>query len=194
MEAAINAALSNSSSSSADVRGLVYAIGSIPLKPLKSTTYQDFLDTYNVNFASAALAIKAAAPALTTMATTTKRPSSIVLFSSIAASVGFPNHTAIASTKGAIEAYVRSSAAELSPHIRINAIAPSLTDTPLASRLLSSEAMKQSLGQAHPIPRVGTMADMSNISSFLLDNEQSGWITGQIIHVDGGRSTVRPKN
>ena len=90
MEAAINAALSNSSSSSADVRGLVYAIGSIPLKPLKSTTYQDFLDTYNVNFASAALAIKAAAPALTTMATTTKRPSSIVLFSSIAASLGFP--------------------------------------------------------------------------------------------------------
>lgn len=116
------------------------------------------------------------------------------MFSSVAASVGFPNHTAIGAAKGAIEAYVRTSAAELCPSVRINAIAPSLTDTPLASRLLSTETMKQSLGQMHPIPRVGTVKDMVSTVSFLLDDEQSGWMTGQILHVDGGRSTVRPKN
>jgi NAD(P)-dependent dehydrogenase (short-subunit alcohol dehydrogenase family) len=147
IESIIATALSSSSSGSTnDVNGLVYAIGTIPLKPLRSTTYQDYVDTYNVNFTSAALAVKAATPALTTTAKANSSTSSVVLFSSVAASVGFPNHTAIGAAKGTIEAFVRTSAAELSPFVRINAIAPSLTDTPLASRLLSTDAMKQSLG------------------------------------------------
>ena len=80
------------------------------------------------------------------------------------------------------------------PRVRVNAVAPSLTDTPLAARMLSNETMRKALGDAHPIQRLGTEDDLASISEFLLDDNQSGWITGQIFAVDGGRSTVRPKN
>jgi NAD(P)-dependent dehydrogenase (short-subunit alcohol dehydrogenase family) len=171
--------------------GLVYAVGSIPLKPLKSMSAQDFLDAYTLNFLSGALTLKAAAPFLASHKTA---PGSAVFFSTVAAHVGFPNHTGIASSKGAIEAFVRSAGAELAPKIRINAIAPSLSDTPLASRMLSNESMKKQLGEAHPIPRLGTSDDSAAMAEFLLSSEKAGWISGQIFHVDGGRSTLRPKN
>jgi NAD(P)-dependent dehydrogenase (short-subunit alcohol dehydrogenase family) len=181
------------------VNGLVYAVGSIPLKPFKSTTAKDFLECYTLNFLGGALALKALAAPLAAAAggagagagTST---SSAVFYSTIAASVGFPNHTAIAAAKGAVESFVRSAAAEMSPKVRINCIAPSLTDTPLAGRLLSSETMRKALGEAHPLSRVGTVDDLASMTCFLLDDAQSGWVTGQTFHVDGGRSTVRPKN
>lgn len=170
--------------------GLVYAIGSIPLKPLKSTSAKDFGETYNLNFVSGALAVKAATPALSSGPT----PGAVVMFSTVASQVGFPNHAAIAAAKGAVDAFVRSAAAELAPKVRLNAIAPSLTDTPLASRMTSSEAMRKALGDAHPIPRLGTPADGAALACLLLDDAAGGWVNGQTISMDGGRSTLRPKN
>jgi NAD(P)-dependent dehydrogenase (short-subunit alcohol dehydrogenase family) len=176
--------------SNGPLAGLVYAVGSIPLKPLKATSALDFLDAYKLNTLGAALALKHLAPALAGGAS----PGSVVLYSTVAAGTGFPNHTAIATAKGGIEALARSAAAELSPKVRINVVSPSLTDTPLASRMTSNEAMRKSLGDAHPIPRLGTLEDLSAMTCFLLNNEQSGWISGQTFAVDGGRSTLRPKN
>lgn len=170
--------------------GLVYAIGSIPLKPMKGTTAKDYLDAYNLNFVSGALALKQAAPALSAGSV----PGSVVMFSTVAAQVGFPNHVAIAAAKGAVDAFVRSAAAELAPKIRVNAIAPSLTDTPLASRMTSSEAMRKALGDAHPIPRLGRADDGAALACLLLDDAAGGWINGQVISMDGGRSTLRHKN
>ena len=170
------------------LKGLVYAVGSIPLKPLKGTSAKDFLDAYSLNFLSAALAVKAAAPALCA------EGGSAVLFSTVACAQGFPNHTAIAAAKGALEAFARSAAAEYAPKMRVNVIAPSLTDTPLASRMTSSEGMRKALGDAHPMGRLGTAADSAAMAEFLLDSKWSGWVTGGLFPVDGGRSSLRPKN
>lgn len=174
------------------LHGLVYAIGTIPLKPIRSTTATDFSEAFAVNFLGAALAIKAAAPALSAGGVT--RPGSVVLFSTVAAKVGFPHHAAIAAAKGAVEAYARAAAAELSPLLRVNVVAPSLSDTPLAARFTANEATKKAMGEAHPLPRLGTADDSAAMADFLIDHAQSGWITGQVFNVDGGRSTLRPKN
>jgi NAD(P)-dependent dehydrogenase (short-subunit alcohol dehydrogenase family) len=174
---------------STPLRGLVYAVGSIPLKPLKGTSAKDFSDAWGLNFLSAALAVKAAAPALAASS------GSVVLFSTVACAQGFPNHAAIASAKGALEAFTRSAAAELSPQgVRVNCIAPSLSATPLAARMTSSEAMRKALGEAHPLGRLGTAADSAAMAEWLLDEKWGGWVTGQVYAVDGGRSTLRPKN
>ena len=170
--------------------GLVYAVGSIPLKPLKSTSAADFSAAFNLNFLSAALAVKAAAPALAAGAA----PGSVVLFSTVACAQGFPNHAAIAAAKGAVEAFARSAAAELCPRVRVNCIAPSLTDTPLAARLTGSEAARKALGDAHPLARLGAAGDAAALAAFLLDDASSGWVTGQVWGLDGGRSTLRNKN
>jgi NAD(P)-dependent dehydrogenase (short-subunit alcohol dehydrogenase family) len=174
--------------SSTPMRGLVYAVGSIPLKPLKGTTTADFLAAFSVNALGAALALKACAPSLAAGAA----PGSAVLFSTVACAQGFPNHAAIAMAKGAVEALTRSAAAELAPRVRVNCIAPSLTDTPLAARMLSSDAMRKALGDAHPIPRVGAADDVAALTELLL--EPTSFINGQVLAVDGGRSTLRPKN
>jgi NAD(P)-dependent dehydrogenase (short-subunit alcohol dehydrogenase family) len=173
---------------STPLRGLVYAIGSIPLKPLKGTAAADFLSAFTVNALSAALALKAAAPSLGAGA----QPGSVVLFSTVACAQGFPNHAAISMAKGAVEALTRSAASELAPRVRVNCIAPSLTDTPLAARMLSSDAMRKALGEAHPIPRVGAPDDVAALAELLL--EPTSFINGQVLAVDGGRSTLRPKN
>lgn len=173
------------------LHGLVYAIGSIPLKPIKSTSAKDFSDAFALNFLGAALAVKAASSALT--AGGAAKPGSVVLFSTVAARVGFPQHAAISAAKGAIEAYARSAAAELAPALRVNVIAPSLSDTPLAARFTASEATRKALGDAHPLPRLGTADDSASLAEFLLEPSNS-WITGQVFSVDGGRSTLRHKN
>ena len=174
--------------SSTPLRGLVYAIGSIPLKPLKGTSAADFVAAFTLNSLGAALALKAAAPSLAAGA----QPGSAVLFSTVACAQGFPNHAAIAMAKGAVEALTRAAAAELAPRVRVNCIAPSLTDTPLAARMLSSDAMRKALGEAHPIPRVGAADDVAALAELLL--EPACFINGQVLAVDGGRSTLRPTN
>jgi NAD(P)-dependent dehydrogenase (short-subunit alcohol dehydrogenase family) len=190
VEEAVKAAASAASEASAShlpVTGLVYAVGSIVIRPLKATSAADFTDAFALNAVGAAMALKAAAPFL---AAGTGAPGSAVLFSSVAARVGFPNHAAIAAAKGAVEGLTKAAAAELAPRVRVNAIAPSLTDTPLASRFLSSEAARKASSEGHPLRRVGTADELAATAEFLLDDASSGWMTGQVLCVDGGRSAV----
>ncbi len=115
---------------------------------------------------------------------------SVVLFSTVAVTQGMPYHASSAMAKGAIEGLTRSLAAELAPSIRVNAIAPSLTDTPLASRILSSDERREASAQRHPLKRVGTPLDIAQCATFLL-SDQATWITGQIIGVDGGMGSLK---
>jgi len=114
---------------------------------------------------------------------------SLVFFSTVAVKVGMPYHTSIAAAKGAIEGFAKAFAAEYAPKFRVNVIAPSLTDTPLAKRLLGNEKKREKMDERHPLKRVGEAEDIANIASFLLSDESS-WITGQVLGVDGGISTL----
>jgi NAD(P)-dependent dehydrogenase (short-subunit alcohol dehydrogenase family) len=116
----------------------------------------------------------------------------VVLFSTVAVAAGFPNHTVTAAAKGATEALARSLGADLAPDVRVNCIAPSLLKTPLAQSLTGNEVMAESLAQLHPIPRLGEAEDAAAVAAFLLGPDSS-WITGQVIPLDGGRSTLRVK-
>ncbi len=167
--------------------GLIYAVGSINLKTLGRLKRADFLRDFELNALGAALAVQAAQPALKKSG-----HGSVVLFSSIAAAQGFSMHASVGMAKAAVSGLTLSLAAELAPSIRVNAIAPSLTQTPLAKGLLQSEAVAQSIAALHPIPRLGIAEEMAELAAFLL-SAQASWITGQIIGVDGGRSTLRVK-
>lgn len=168
--------------------GLVYAVGTINLKPLGRLTVTDFETDFRLNAMGAALAVQAALPALKAYEGT----AAVLLFSTVAVAQGFPSHASIAMAKGAIEGLTRALGAELAPKIRVNAIAPSLTDTPLAASLTAQPAMAQALGQMHPLGRLGNAGDSAALAAFLM-SDQAGWITGQIIGVDGGRSSLRTK-
>ena len=115
-----------------------------------------------------------------------------MLFSTVAARAGFANHSVIAMAKGAVEALTVSLAAELAPHVRINAIAPSLTRSGIAAPMIGNAALAKAIAAQHPIPRLGEADDSAALAAFLLSAD-AGWITGQVFAVDGGRSTVRTK-
>lgn len=166
------------------IDGLVYCPGSINLRPFRGLKPDAFESDLQINFISVVKVIQTILPNLTR-----SEQSSIVLFSSVAASMGMPFHTSVAASKGAIEGFAKALAAEYAPKIRVNVIAPSLTDTPLAEKFLSNDEKKEKSAQRHPLKRVGTAQDMAQISSFLL-SEKSSWISGQIFHVDGGMSTL----
>jgi len=166
--------------------GIAYCIGSIVLKPLKRTKEEEFLEAFRLNSVGAALAVQAAEPALR------RAEGSVVLFSTIAAGSGFSNHVVTAAAKGATEALTRSLAADLAPDVRVNCIAPSLLRTPLAKSLTDNEVMAKSIAQLHPLPRLGEAEDAAKLAAFLLGPD-SGWITGQVFPVDGGRSALRVK-
>lgn len=166
--------------------GLAYCIGSIDLMPLRAASQSAFVESFRLNALGAALSVQAAQKALA------KQQGAVVLFSSVAASRGFANHAVIAAAKGAVEGLTVSLAAELAPKVRVNAIAPSLTRTKLADTLLSSEAMAKAIAGLHPLQRLGEPDDVAALAAFLL-GPQSGWITGQIIGVDGGRSALASK-
>lgn len=170
------------------LNGLVYSVGTINLRSLGRLTEADFLSDYRVNAMGAALAIQAALPALRK----SESRASVVLFSSVAALQGFTFHASISMAKGAVNGLTLSLAAELAPKIRVNAIAPSLTRTPLGQTLLSNEQMVTTIGAMHALERLGTPEDIAAIADFLLSPE-ADWITGQTISVDGGRSTLRAK-
>jgi NAD(P)-dependent dehydrogenase (short-subunit alcohol dehydrogenase family) len=163
--------------------GLVYCIGSIDLKPLERTTADDMLRTFQLNTVGAFIAIKESAALLAAA------NGAVVLFYSNAASRGFANHTAIGTAKAAVEGLARSVAAELAPKVRVNVIAPSLTDTPLAKTLTQNPKMAETIAAMHPIPRLGLAHEMAKTAAFLL-SEDAGWISGQVIAVDGGRSAL----
>ncbi|WP_081211547.1 SDR family NAD(P)-dependent oxidoreductase [Salegentibacter sediminis] len=166
------------------IHGLVYCPGSINLKPFKMLKSKDFEEELNLNFLSLIKVVQGIMPKLKNA----ENPS-LVFFSTVAVKVGMPFHTSVAAAKGAIEGFAKSLAAEYAPKIRVNVIAPSLTDTPLAEKLLSNEAKKEKMGERHPLKRVGNTKDIANAAIFLLSEENS-WITGQIIGVDGGLSTL----
>lgn len=168
------------------IQGLAYCIGSIDLKPLKAAKDDDFLKTYELNVLGAVRALRAAEKGLKAA------KGSVVLFSTIAVQQGFTNHSLISTAKGAIEGLTRSLAAEWAPHVRVNCIAPSLSDTPIAKPLTSSEQMANSIAAMHAIPRLGKAEDSAALAAFLLSDE-AGWISGQVMSVDGGRSRLRMK-
>ncbi|MBW6474040.1 MAG: SDR family oxidoreductase [Anaerolineaceae bacterium] len=167
--------------------GLVYAIGTINLRSFSRLGEHDFMKDFQVNAIGAARAIQAALPALKK-----SENASVVLYSSIAAIQGFALHASIGMAKAAVSGLTISLAAELAPKIRVNAIAPSLTQTPLGDKVASSEQMQAAIAGMHPLPRLGTPADIASLTAFLI-SEESSWITGQIFSVDGGRSTLRVK-
>ena len=168
------------------IAGLAYCVGSIALKPLKRATEADFLDAFRLNALGAALAVQAAQDALVAA------KGSVVLFSTVAARAGFPNHAAIAAAKGAVEGLTVALAAELAPAVRVNCIAPSLTRSAMAAPLLGNPQMAEAIAKQHPIPRLGEGEDSAALADFLL-SPAAGWITGQVLAVDGGRSTVRSR-
>ena len=168
------------------LHGLVYAPGSINLKPFQRFSLADFQADLNVNVLGAVAAIQANLARLRKAG-----GASIVLFSTVAVQTGMGFHASIATAKGAVEGLTRSLAAELAAtKIRCNAIAPSLTDTPLAASLLSSDEKREASNKRHPIGRVGTPQDLAAVAKLLLSDEGS-WITGQVLNVDGGMGRLK---
>ena len=167
------------------LNGLVYCPGSINLKPFGRITPADFLDDYNLQVVGAIKIIQSVFAKLRK-----SDSASIILFSTIAVQNGFPYHSQVSASKGAIEGLTKALAAEFSPKIRVNCIAPSLTDTPLASTLLSTDEKKEANAAKNPLKKNGEPGDIANMAEFLLSDKAS-WITGQVFHVDGGFSTIK---
>lgn len=166
------------------IDGLVYCPGSINLRPFKNLKIDAFESDLQVNFLSLVKVIQTVLPNLTA-----SNQSSIVLFSTVAVKMGMPFHTSVSASKGAIEGFAKALAAEYAPKIRVNVIAPSLTDTPLANKFLNSDEKKEKSAARNPMKKVGTSQDIAQMATFLL-SENSNWISGQIFHVDGGMSTL----
>ena len=169
--------------------GLAYCVGSINLKPATRLTDAEILKDFELNALGAMRAIRAALPALKASALPT---ASVLLFSTVAVQQGFASHGSVAMAKGAVEGLTRAMAAELAPKIRVNCIAPSLTRTPLSEFITKNDATVQAIAALHPLQRLGEVDDISAMGALLL-SAASGWITGQVIGVDGGRSTLRGK-
>lgn len=168
-----------------ELHGLAYCPGNILLKPFARFTADDFLNDYKLQVLGAIRVIQQLIPNL-------KKPeaSSIVLFSTVAVQTGFNFHTLVSNSKGAIEGFTRALAAEMAPKIRVNCIAPSITDTPLAANLLNTPEKREATSQRQPLKRVGRADEVAKAACFLLKDEGS-WVTGQIFHVDGGMSSLR---
>ena len=169
--------------SAVDILGIAYCIGSISLKPFKLTKASDFVSSYVLNLVAVTEILRAFQDSLKT------NKGSVVLFSTVAAKKGFINHSIISSAKAGVEGLTVALAAELAPHIRINCIAPSLTKSKIASSVIKNSSIEESIAKMHPLKRIGAGSDSANLANFLLTSKSS-WITGQIIAVDGGRSSI----
>lgn len=165
------------------IDGLVYFPGSINLRPFSSLKLSDFQTDYEINVLGLIKVLKHYHKSL-------NDNSSIVFISSIAASVGMPFHSSISASKAAIEGLCRSLAAEWSPKVRVNCVAPSLVNTKLSKRMFRTEAQTEQMMDRHPLKQVGSPQDISNAIAFLLSPD-SRWMTGQVIGVDGGLSTIK---
>lgn len=167
------------------IDGIVYCPGSINLKPFRGLKPDDFRSDFEINVAGAVRVLQQYLAGMQKTA-----DASVVLFSTVAVQTGMPFHASVAAAKGAIEGITRSLAAEWAPKIRVNCIAPSLTDTPLAARLLDTDAKRQAGSDRHPLKRTGQPADVAAMACFLL-SDAAAFMTGQVIKMDGGISAVK---
>lgn len=165
-----------------EIHGFVYCPGSINLKPFKMISLETFEADMSLNFLGLVKVVKEIMPKMA-------QGASMVFFSTVAVGKGMPFHTSIAAAKGAIEGFAKSLAAEYAPNLRVNVIAPSLVDTPLASKLLNNERKMENMAERHPLKRVGNAEDIAQMAVFLL-SEKSSWMTGQVVGIDGGMSTL----
>jgi NAD(P)-dependent dehydrogenase (short-subunit alcohol dehydrogenase family) len=165
--------------------GIIYCPGSINLRPFERIKPADFVSDFNLQVIGAVKLIQAVLPRLKK-----STRASITLFSTVAVQNGLPFHSQVAASKGAVEGLTRALAAELAPAIRVNCIAPSLTDTPLAAGLLNTDVKREANAMRHPLKKIGSATDIANMAAFLI-SEKAAWITGQIIHVDGGMSSIK---
>ncbi len=165
-----------------ELHGFVYCPGNINLKPFKMMSLDTFEEDMQLNFFGLVKVVKQIMPKMADGA-------SMVFFSTVAVGIGMPFHTSVAAAKGAIEGFAKSLAAEYAPKLRVNVIAPSLVDTPLAERLLNNDKKKEKMAERHPLKRVGEAKDIADIAHFLL-SDKSTWMTGQVVGVDGGMSTL----
>ena len=166
-----------------DIAGIAYCVGSIDLKPINLVSKKDYLKSFELNFFPIVEIIKKYKENLK------KNKSSIVVFSTVAVKQGFPNHSVISPVKASLEGLTVSLAAELAPNVRVNCIAPSLSNSKMAGRILGNTKIAEGIAKQHPLKRVGEGTDSAALAKFLLSKESS-WITGQIIGVDGGRSNI----
>jgi NAD(P)-dependent dehydrogenase (short-subunit alcohol dehydrogenase family) len=167
------------------INGIVYFPGTINLKPFARISENDFLNDYHINTLGAVNSIQKYLPNLKD-----SEGASIVLLSTVAVSIGMPFHSSIAMAKGAIEGLTRSLAAELAPSIRVNAVAPSLTNTPLGERFINTPEKLEASEKRNPLKKIGQAQDIANSIQFLL-SDKSSWVTGQILHVDGGMNSLK---
>mgnify|MGYP000280085420 CR=1 FL=1 len=166
--------------------GLVYCPGSISLKPFHRIKHTDFQSEWEINFLGA---VKVTQQVLDRLKKSEN--ASVVYFSTVAVQLGLPFHSSISAAKGAVEGLTRSLAAEYAPKIRFNAIAPSLTDTPLASNLLSNDKKREANADRNPLKLIGEPKDIANMCTFLLSPD-ARWMTGQVIGLDGGMGAIKP--
>ena len=166
------------------IDSFIYLPGSINLRPFKSLSIESFKEDLEINLIGLIKSLKSVLKNLTA-----SNSASIVLFSTVAVQRGMPFHSSVSSSKGAIEGLAKSLAAELSPKIRVNVIAPSLVNTPLANRFLNNDLKIEKSANRHPLKRIGSASDIANLIDYLI-SDKSSWITGQIIAVDGGLSTI----
>jgi len=169
----------------AELHGLAYLPGSINLRGFASMKPEQFREEFEINCIGAVQCLQASMKVLKNTP-----GSSVVLFSTVAVGTGMPFHASIAAAKGAVEGLTRSLAAELAPAVRVNCIAPSLTDTPLAARLLSSDDKREAAAARHPLKKIGTAEGIADLAAFLL-SDSAAWITGQVVHADGGMGALK---
>ncbi len=167
------------------VDGIIYCPGSINLRPFERIKPVDFIADFQLQVVGAIKMIQSVLPRLKKAANP-----SIILFSTVAVQTGLPFHSQVAASKGAIEGLTKALAAELAPAIRVNCIAPSLTDTPLAAGLLNTDQKREVNAAKHPLKKIGMAEDIANMAAFLI-SDKAGWITGQVIHVDGGMGAIK---
>lgn len=171
-----------------DLQGVAYCPGTINLRSFRSLKPEVFLDDFQLNVMGAVRLLQATLPQLK-KGNGTGPKKSVLLFSTVAVQRGLPMHASVAVSKGAIEGLARTLAAEWAPDIRVNCLAPALTDTPLTTRFFASEEKAAALRERYPLQRTGTIDDMASAAAFLMC-EQSDWITGQVMGVDGGMSAI----
>ena len=167
------------------IDGFVYCPGSINLRPFNTLKIESFLEDYKINFLGAIKSLKIILPLMQK-----SDNSSIVFFSTVAVSTGMPFHSSISSSKGAIEGLTRSLAAEFAPNIRVNSIAPSIVKTNLSEKFLNSDLKIEKASERHPLGRIGRVEEISKLASYLLSDDSS-WVTGQVINIDGGIGSIR---